>query len=235
MGDEGLHEIQLNGKQLVFLFMASTVVAVVIFLCGVMVGRGVRAQRPADAVEASIDAVTDPTAPTEPPPATETPSTASIPSNAPVAANETLTYPNRLEGQDPPEENLRPRSAAGSPPPAKPVATTAKAPKAPKPEPEKPAKAEKPAAANAAQDTTPAEPSGSGFVVQVAAVNDRREADAIARRLSDKGYPSFVTTPRNGVPKMFRVRIGKYPTRREAETIAARLEKEDQFKPWITK
>ena len=44
MADEGLREIQLNGKQLVFLFMASTVVAVVIFLCGVMVGRGVRVQ-----------------------------------------------------------------------------------------------------------------------------------------------------------------------------------------------
>ena len=56
MADEGLHEIQLNGKQLVFLFMASTVVAVVIFLCGVMVGRGVRTQRTADAVEASVDA-----------------------------------------------------------------------------------------------------------------------------------------------------------------------------------
>jgi hypothetical protein len=45
MSDEGLHEIQLNGKQLVFLFMTATVVAVVIFLCGVMVGRGVPAQR----------------------------------------------------------------------------------------------------------------------------------------------------------------------------------------------
>jgi hypothetical protein len=36
--NEGVHEIQLNGKQLVFMFMAVTVVAVVIFLCGVMVG-----------------------------------------------------------------------------------------------------------------------------------------------------------------------------------------------------
>ena len=62
MADEGLHEIQLNGKQLVFLFMASTVVAVVIFLCGVMVGRGVRAQRPSEAIEASVDAASDPTA-----------------------------------------------------------------------------------------------------------------------------------------------------------------------------
>ncbi len=42
--DEGFHEIQLNGKQLVFLFMAATVVSVVIFLCGVLVGRGVRSQ-----------------------------------------------------------------------------------------------------------------------------------------------------------------------------------------------
>ena len=43
--DDGFHEIQLNGKQLVFLFMAATVVSVVIFLCGVLVGRGVRAER----------------------------------------------------------------------------------------------------------------------------------------------------------------------------------------------
>ncbi|PYR76362.1 MAG: hypothetical protein DMF87_18405, partial [Acidobacteria bacterium] len=91
MADEGLHEIQLNGKQLVFLFMASTVVAVVIFLCGVMVGRGVRAQRPAEAVEASVDAATDPTAST-PASREPAPSSASIPSNAPIAANETLTY-----------------------------------------------------------------------------------------------------------------------------------------------
>ena len=42
--DDGFHEIQLNGKQLVFLFMAATVVSVVIFLCGVLVGRGVRVE-----------------------------------------------------------------------------------------------------------------------------------------------------------------------------------------------
>jgi hypothetical protein len=34
---------------------------------------------------------------------------------------------------------------------------------------------------------------------------------------------------------MFRVRVGKYQTRREAEAIASRLQKEDQFKPWITR
>jgi len=228
MADEGLHEIQLNGKQLVFLFMASTVVAVVIFLCGVMVGRGVRAQQPADATEASVDAVVDPTASVtqrpEPPAATT-----SIPSNEPVASQETLTYPSRLEGQEPPEEKLRrggpslsaeaPRAKAeGRSGPTGPPDTTTAA-----------------TSGKALTEPAPREPAGNGFVVQVAAVNDRREADTIAKRLAAKGYPTFVTMPPKGIPKMFRVRIGKYPTRREAETIAARLEKEDQFKPWITR
>src|SRR5438552_6334223 len=81
--DDGFHEIQLNGKQLVFLFMAATVVSVVIFLCGVLVGRGVRSERQAalnDAAPASIEptpqpavaekapAGSDPTAAATPPP-----------------------------------------------------------------------------------------------------------------------------------------------------------------------
>ena len=45
MADEEFHEIQLNGKQLVFLFMAGTVAAVVIFLCGLMVGRNLQVPR----------------------------------------------------------------------------------------------------------------------------------------------------------------------------------------------
>jgi cell division septation protein DedD len=244
MADEGLHEIQLNGKQLVFLFMASTVVAVVIFLCGVMVGRGVRVQRPADANEASVDAASDPTVVTQAPvPAA---STAAAPNNTPVASQETLTYPDRLEGHEPAEETLKPGSIrepgfnATAP---KPVATIAKV--APPPPKAAPATKAVPVATVATPPPTPPpsaappalsrEPAGTGFVVQVAAVNDRREADTIAKRLAAKGYPSFVTTPPNGTLRTFRVRIGKYPNRRDAESIAARLQKEEQFKPWITK
>ena len=241
MGDEGLHEIQLNGKQLVFLFMASTIVAVVIFLCGVMVGRGVRVQRPADAIEASVDAATDPTVVTQAPvPAA---STAAAPTNTPVASQETLTYPDRLEGHEPAEEALKP--GAGSREPGfnasapKPVATIAKT----APPPLKAVPATKAGSVATVATPTPSaappglsrEPAGTGFVVQVAAVNDRREADTIAKRLAAKGYPSFVTTPPNGTPRTFRVRIGKYPNRRDAESIAARLQKEEQFKPWITR
>src|SRR5206468_12571777 len=61
--DDGFHEIQLNGKQLVFLFMAVTVVSVVIFLCGVLVGRGVRAERAATDVAVAGPVADTPVAP----------------------------------------------------------------------------------------------------------------------------------------------------------------------------
>ena len=50
--DDAFHEIQLNGKQLVFLFMVATVVLAVAFLSGVFVGRGVRLERAAAVAEA---------------------------------------------------------------------------------------------------------------------------------------------------------------------------------------
>lgn len=42
MSDQGFSEIQLSGKQLVFLFMSAVVLLVVVFLLGVAVGRSVR-------------------------------------------------------------------------------------------------------------------------------------------------------------------------------------------------
>ena len=73
MSDEGFHEIQLNGKQLVFLFMFATVVLVGTFLCGVMGGRGVRAER-GDQTAQTIDA----------PAATPPPTSAAPPPSAPA-------------------------------------------------------------------------------------------------------------------------------------------------------
>src|SRR6185503_6244476 len=98
MQDEAFHEIQLNGKQLVFLFMAATVVAVVIFLMGVMVGRGVATPRNTQAANLASEASVDPTAVVQPP---APPATATT-QGAPVASKETLTYPNRLESPNPP-------------------------------------------------------------------------------------------------------------------------------------
>ena len=234
--DEGFHEIQLNGKQLVFLFMTGTVVAVVIFLMGVMVGRGVRAPRAAQQIDAAADTASDPTAaarPPLPPPSTSV-------EGGSAASQETLTYPERLEDPTPPPETLRDvpsEPIAPAPRPKTSVAAKAPEPPAVKPAAEKKAAAEKkpaPGKTAAAADVAP-EPAGKGFVVQVAATRDRSEADAIARRLAAKGYPTFVSTPGAGGPKVFRVRVGKFTDRRQADTVAGKLEREEQFKPWITR
>ena len=245
--DEGFHEIQLNGKQLVFLFMAATVVSVVIFLCGVLVGRGVRTQlgAPSDGTPVSTVAETTPTVPATPAPAPAAGSDPTAVAPPPPAADD-LSYFNRLEKSNAPAEKLKPASEKPAAPVEKPAAPPAPAP-APTPAaaaphvpppaaPKPPAQAPVPApAVPPVSAASPAEPGGSGFAVQIAALNVRSEADAIAKRLSSKGYTAYVLTPPDGTPSVFRVRVGKFNTRREAESVAARLQKEEQFKPWVTR
>lgn len=93
----------------------------------------------------------------------------------------------------------------------------------------------KPAAASAstASSVLPAaDESREGWVVQVAAVNTRAEADGIAKQLSAKGYAAFVQA--NG-SSTFRVRVGGYRARRDADTVAAKLRKEERVSPWVTR
>jgi hypothetical protein len=241
MSDEGFHEIQLNGKQLVFLFMAATVVSVVIFLLGVMVGRGIPSAR-TQAAEITDETLADPTA------AVQVPAAAPGADRVPVSAQELLTYAQRLAAPTPSQEAVRdvPAPPVETPPPparetagSSPVKDRVTAPIAP------PAAAARgrsaapaPVAeqAGAAQKPQPAagfaEPAGDGHVVQVGAYPPAT-AETIARRLESKGYPVFIAPRPQG---LFAVRVGKYRDRREAETVAGRLEKQEQFnKPWVTR
>jgi DedD protein len=256
--DDGFTEIQLSGKQLVFLFMAASVVSVVIFICGVMVGRGVRIDRGAVAQAAALNeapepdataavaansstiAGGDPTAAAPPQPvddlgyfdrlgdskpATEemTPAVSRSPREKP--ANPTVASANTISAAA--TTNSRAVAASAKDKPARPSSTPAVVPP--------PAKesASTPSPATASTPQTPA--ADDGFAVQVAAVNGRRDADAIAKKLSAKGYPAFVQSPAGGTGSVFRVRVGTFKTRREAETVAAKLQKEEQIKPWVTR
>jgi hypothetical protein len=67
--DEGFHEIQLSGKQVIFLFMTTVVAAVAIFLLGVQVGRNVKGDRPAEPADTLASAANSlPPAPAVPVP-----------------------------------------------------------------------------------------------------------------------------------------------------------------------
>jgi cell division septation protein DedD len=217
--DDGFREIQLDGKQLVFLFMATTIVAVVIFLCGVMVGRGVRngpatvAIEPASGAPPPAEAVEPAGAPG---PATAN-APAAPPATPPAPPAEDSSYYSQLGGEKPP---------AGAPK------------QTPTPVVEQPAavdtakqKTAAPPAVSAPAATTSSEPP---LVVQVAAMLEKNQAEAIVKRLVAKGYPAYLVEP-PATGGMFRVRVGKFNERREAEAVMRRLEKEEQFKPWITR
>lgn len=222
LADEGFHEIQLSGKQLVFLFMAATTVAVLIFLCGVKVGRGVR---PEGAIETA-----DTVASATPPPAAATPSqpvagggppAAEPPAPAPEPDDE-LSYAKRLQG-DPstsPAEKLKPPSLAAQA-------------SVPKVTPSPP----RPAAKPAAKAEPPAVPQSTGlpggWIVQLTALQDRGACATIAQRLVSKGYPAFVLDPAPGSPKIYRVQVGGYADRDKAEQAARRLAAEEQFKTYV--
>jgi cell division septation protein DedD len=207
MADDGFHEIQLNGKQLVFLFMATTVVSVVIFLCGVLVGRGVRAEQEsivAGTAEEFAVPLTDEAAADE-----------LSESDAPAdVRDEPVTYPERLANDQPPVEQLTPE--------------------VPELEAVSPASAERSAPAPTAVAESAS--AAGAFTIQVAALKERPEADALVEQLVGKGYDAYVLEAAPGTPTaMYRVRVGHYRDRGEAEPIVRRLEREEQFKPWITR
>jgi rare lipoprotein A len=220
MSDQGFREIQLGGKQLVFLFMALVVGAVAIFLLGISVGRGVRDT--ADNASGTDVAIAVPPAPAEMPPRTET-----TPAD--------LRYHDQLQGQAPPAS---PASATGKtaetpapaaePPPtvAEPagasVAAPTRAAQPPKPEPSPPASVTKdkvPAAPAAA-------PPGAGWFVQAGAFRSRENADRRASQLKGKGY-SQATVTSGGASTLFRVRIGPFADHAEADQVAVRLQREE--------
>jgi len=120
MAEEGFHEIQLNSKQLVFLFMATAVVAAIIFLSGVMVGRGVRAEKEplGEAGTLSAQAAESPAGGS----GTQVPPASAVPSASPTvqsqAPGDELSYYSRLGAAGSPKETLKPVSPTPTPPAA---------------------------------------------------------------------------------------------------------------------
>ena len=230
--DDGFHEIQLSGKQLVFLFMATTVVSVVIFLCGVLVGRNVHNDRPEAAAAAALTtpAPQRAQAPAPTPVAEQTAATSSpVPAEPPSPpAEDELTYRKRLESEGSPPETLKPQASASR---TEPKVDAAKA------EPLRPA----PTATARPAGRAGAEAAGTGgrpgrWVVQLVALRDRGAASAIVQRLTGKGYPAFIVSPAASTPnQVFKVQVGRYDDRNEAEQVSRRLEKEEKFHPWISR
>ncbi len=256
MPDQEVHEIQLNGKQLVFMFGAATMVSVVIFLCGVMVGRGVRQPQADVAAAGTTDPALDPTAS----PDVSTSRSALPADSAPAPDQERLTYAEHLEAPVVPDEPLKPAeprpkptvaptvapAIAATAPPSKAVLAQDKKqpvpPKAPAAQKASATKADatkadamkagvmKAGAATAASRFV--EPPGKGYVIQVGVFPTLDAAEAQRRHLTAKGYNAFFALNPDITKGKYRVRVGRYATKGEADAVAARLHQEERVAPW---
>ena len=206
--EDGFHEIQLSGKQLVFLFMSTTVVLVVTFLCGVLVGRNVKTERE---TEPPVEAVAVAPGSEENGAAVPGPGE---PESKPLSLDE-LNAQQRLTAETPSDEP-RPKE------PPQPEPTTEQV--APPAEAKTPSAEQKPAPPKS--DVPTSGRSGLWFL-QVAALSSRDAAADTVRQLLAKGYPAYLE---DSDPPLFRVRIGRYGTREDAARVAQKLQKEEQFK-----
>jgi cell division septation protein DedD len=241
MADQEYREIQLSGKQIVFLFMSLVVVAVVIFLLGVSVGRGVRGP---ESVETAQGAAPGDTIGTVTPPPTQT-----NPGD--------LKYHSMLQGQPP-------SGGAANPAPAEPPATpptTEPVPKEPQPPPgaappeagrgtaappqqqqqQQPPPPQPPAAqtrsggARSSEPATPAAAKSGGWMVQVGAFKSRENAESLVAQLKRRGHAAVIirsTAP--NAPHL--VRVGPFADRAAADKAAAALAREQGVgKPSVTR
>jgi cell division septation protein DedD len=198
---------------------------VVVFLLGVSVGRGVRADGPAGASAGDVSASGDTSVAAAMPPATQT------------TPNE-LDYHERLQGRGQPADQPKTDQAKPVEPPTPPGEAVAApranvaasdAPKGPVLPLKTPGSATAPATVPAAKPPAPgaAVSSSAAWSVQVMAFKSRDLADALVVKLKARGYSAFIfNSPTPGVP--YHVRVGPFAQRDEAVRTVDRLAKEKE-------
>ena len=234
--EAGYYEVQLNNKQLVFFFMAAVAISVVVFLCGVMVGRGVR-----DATLAAGGNSILSKAPVGD-------SGRSMKTTVPPAdVRSELDFPKRLEAE---KVDAKLQSPAGNPEQL--MASSRKSKKKTRKPSEASARAgaisdaSKEAPAKPKKSTTtltpPPRPASAGpgvfggergaFTIQVVALRTQEAATSLVKRLKDASYRAYLEP--GGSAGLYRVRVGRFDSRVEAEQVAVQLREVEKFKPYIT-
>lgn len=207
MSDDGIHEISLNGKTLVFIFMATTVLLVVTFLLGVLVGRGARELQGLNQKVLTFDVVEEDLVEEF-----EMAPEGVLPEDETVQMGD-LSYPGRLTSPDVMQESVNPDSGLIEevlPSEVESIITE-----------------QTPLAGSSLESVK------VGFTVQVTAVRSREDAEAMLEQLLSDDYPAYLLEPKSPA-ELYRVRVGQYQDQKEADDMRRRLE-EAQFPAWITR
>jgi DedD protein len=215
-------ELQLDNRQLYFLFFGTAVAACLVFTVGVLVGKRLEAgSRPAAAQGDHLAALDQLDAtglgksmvPSEPTPA------AAAKEDGVLTFHRALVDP-KAKGAADPLERARPAKAAGAAPAA--------------------ARDRRPPAAQAARAEAAADDDERAerdrYIVQLKSLPTQGEAEALVRKLSASGYrPYLVSSNVAGKGVTFRVRLGEFPSRRAAESAKAQFESREQTVAYVTK
>ena len=230
MAREGSSDTTPSAKQVVFLLITGTVVAVVVFVGGVLVererqrgGSGADTEPPFNGVSVEL-----------PPAGMGSPGSRTSQRSAGVLESSRLTYIDRLRGTEPSVEipelqipsDLELSTNETDEPVVSSVDQTEFSPQA---------------IPDSAQTAEFLEPDSrltvpQNFSVQVGALRSEQPAREIAKQLRAKNYPAIVVLPDSDAPiPWFRVQVGPYPDRTEADRVKQRLETEEQFAAFVTR
>lgn len=236
-------EVSLDGRQIFYLFFGGAVVACLVFVLGVMVGRRLEARGHVDKV-AGTSAARDPLAALD----------------KLADGRDRMTYPSALAGsgsggpvaavdreiaamaarRDEKKPDAAKPEAAKPPDAAKPEAVKPEAakPEAVKPEAVKPEAAKPPAPRPAdpkPADTPEASSGKAKFTLQLSAFQDQAEAEAFLGTVKAAGYSAYVNTAEVDGKMFYRVRLGGYPTYEDAVAAKTEFEKKVPKIAYVTR
>ena len=211
-------EVSLDGRQIFCLFCGGAVIASLVFVLGVTVGRRVEARTNPDKAAAGTPA-SDPLA------ALDQLATGGEPDTATDAQLPSALRDGHASAPAPVDLSL------AQPPEPVPVVAPQPAKAEPAPKPEPPAKAEPAPKPELAKDA------GKGrFTLQLSSFQSRGEADAFVAELKKSGYaPTVAEANVEGKGTWFRVRLGGYASQTEAMAAKAEFEAKQKIIAYVTR
>jgi cell division septation protein DedD len=258
--EKSYYEIQLDNKQLILVFLAGVTVCALVFVLGVMVGKG-RKEAEMAAIGKTEEKVVRPepdlTPPQEiqemKPDAKKQEKRKEI---SKVTSTNTQEDPAYYELGDTDKEKPLEKEPTKNQKEEKTVASketekkktdakkseTAKAetPKAETPKTEAPktevAKAETETKAEPVEEKTVPEPTlkdGGRYTVQIMATSSKAKAEQQLSTLQANGYTAFMKEEKAGDTSVFKVRVGRFSDKEAAKKIATRLKQELQLESWV--
>ncbi len=230
--EKSYYEIQLDNKQLILVFLAGVTVCVLIFVLGVMVGKGKKEAEMAATGRTEAMASQKTKEDLQPPPEAK-PIVESKPDQK-AAVKE--TKPKAEE-----DYSFYDLDKAESDPKLSKKQGTTTAPAENKPAPKEKAKPEpetaEPVAVSAspAADTTEASvPSGSGrYTVQVMATASKSKAEQQLALLKTKGYTAYMDEEKGSGANVYKVRVGRFADSGSAKLVATKLKEELNLDTWV--